>query len=144
MKTKFTTPDIERLGIKRSRLKEWIVLKCIKPSVQEADGRGTKHIFDRDDIYAIFFFEELINQGLSRKLAGEIVNQFFFDLSRFSKAIKEGFHYLVISRVAVPGEKPTMQSQLILEIPTSLPPTFSYQWAFNLRNIKDRVDAMIG
>jgi hypothetical protein len=143
MKNEFTTPELEIIGIKRDAIKEWLARGYVRPSIKEAGGRGTKHVFDRDDVYTIFLFKELISQGLSRKLAGEIVKQFFYDLSRFSKAIKNGTPYFVITRVAVHGEEPSMHGQLIKNIPKNLPPTFVYQWAFNLTNIRDRVDAMI-
>lgn len=143
MKNEFSSPELTVIGIKRARLKEWLALGYVKPSVQKADGRGTKHVFDRDDVYTLFLFEELITQGLSRKLAGEIVKQFFFDLQRFTKAIQVGTPYFVITKIAEPGKEPTMHAQFIKEIPKSLHPTFCFQWAFNLTNIKERVDAMI-
>jgi hypothetical protein len=37
-----------------------------------------------------------------------------------------------------------MHGQFLMEIPNSLPPSFCFQWAFNLINIKERVDAVIG
>lgn len=142
-KSEFTTPDIEDYGIKRARLKEWIALGYVIPSVQKATGRGTKHIFDRDDIYALFLFEELISQGISRDLAGEIVYKFFYELSRFTEAIQNDMKYLLITSWTTPGEKPSVHSQLIKEIPSSLPPTVAYQWAFNLINFMERVDSII-
>lgn len=144
MKTEFTSPELESIGIKRARLKEWIALEYVKPSVKEADGRGTKHKFNRDDVYTLFLFEELISQGISRKLAGEIVKEFFYELSKFTKAIQDGTPYFVISKVAEHGKEPFMRGQFLMEIPNSLPPTFCFQWAFNLNNIKERVDAIIG
>ena len=143
MKNEFYSPELEIIGIKRPRLKEWIKLEYIKPSTP-ADGRGTKHIFDRDDVYTLFLFEELISQGIRRKLAGEIVKEFFYDLSRFTKAIQDGTPYFVITRIAEHGQEPSMHGQFLKEIPTSLPPTICFQWAFNLMNIKERVDALIG
>ena len=68
----FTTWDIQKkLGIKQSRLKEW--LKYLPPSYK-ADGPGTKNLFSRTDLYKIFVFRELIDRGFSRQKAAELVN----------------------------------------------------------------------
>jgi hypothetical protein len=145
MKDTFTTPEIEQLPLQlqRGRIKEWVAAGYIKPSVQKGKGSGTKHIFSRDDLYAIVLLRDLIDCGVSRKLASSIVKDFFYDLSSFSIAIKSGTPYLIVTRIAVPSEEPEVHTQLISEIPSSLHPTFSYQWAFNLENIKLRVDEVV-
>jgi hypothetical protein len=145
MKDTFTTPEIEQLPLQlqRGRLKEWVAAGYIKPSVQKGKGSGTKHIFSRDDLYAIVFFGDLIDCGVSRKLASSIVHNFFYDLSRFSRAIKNLTPYLIFTRIAEPGKEPEIHTQLLQKIPSSLDSTFSYQWTFNLKNIKLRVDEVV-
>jgi hypothetical protein len=65
----FTTFDIiKALGIPRERLQDWINRGFIKPTIP-AEGKGTKAIFTRDDIYRIELFQKLIGMGLNRKTA---------------------------------------------------------------------------
>jgi hypothetical protein len=145
MKDTFTTPEIEQLPLQlqRGRIKEWVASGYITPSVQKGKGSGTKHVFSRDDLYAIVLLRDLIDCGVSRKLASSIVKDFFYDLSSFSRALKNRTPYLIVSRVTEPGKEPEVHTQLNSEIPTSLKSTFLYQWAFNLENIKLRVDEVV-
>lgn len=146
LKETFTTPEIEQLPlqIQRGRLKEWLESGHIVASVEQGKGRGTKHIFSRDDLYAIILYKELLDGGVKRKLAGSIVQDFFYNLSGFSRAIKEHMPYLIVTCYTAPGEKPEIHSQLLSKIPSNLPPTCTYQWSFNLENIKVRVDEVVG
>jgi hypothetical protein len=69
----FTTWDIQKkLGIKQARLKEW--LKFLPPSFK-ASGPGTKNLFSRSDLYALWVFRELIDRGITREKAGELVTR---------------------------------------------------------------------
>ena len=43
-------------------------------------------------------------------MAGKIVKQLFYDITRFSKAINEGLNYLLIIKISVPGEEPTLMT----------------------------------
>lgn len=144
MKTEFTTPEIEiTLGIPRARLKEWIAEVHIVPSVQVAGGRGTKHIFSKDDLYVIALYKELLEHGVRRALAGDVVQRFAFAGVTFSEAIDERFRYLAIFRWTHPEEEPTVKTELLLELPPTLHPDQEYIWAFNLQNIKKRVDSKL-
>ena len=58
----FKAADVaKKFGIRYGRLKEW--LKHIPPSVEQADGPGTRNIFTRSDLYKLFLFRELIEKG---------------------------------------------------------------------------------
>ena len=145
MQSEFTTPEIEKsLHIRRDRMKEWIKKGYIVPSVQKGAGRGTKHIFSRDDVYAVFLYRELIEQGISRKLAGGVVYRFFYEFYTFTGALKENLRYLVFTRWKSPGEKPFTDGQLISAIFEDMPTTMQYCLFFNLMNIKEEVDRMLG
>lgn len=66
----FTTFQISKnLGIAYGRLREWIDRGFIKPSIQKAEGQGSKSLFDRTDVYAIKLFSYLMERGFSRKEA---------------------------------------------------------------------------
>ena len=67
----FTTFEIcEKMKIRQERLREWIDRGFVKPSVQSAQGRGTKNLFSQTDLYLIETFRCLIRRGFSRKEAG--------------------------------------------------------------------------
>jgi len=69
----FTTWDIQKkFGIKQARLKEW--LKFLPPSFK-ASGPGTKNLFSRSDLYALWVFRELIDRGITRERAGELITR---------------------------------------------------------------------
>lgn len=60
-KDKFSTFDIERiLGIKRSRLQEWIDRRLITPDIP-AKGKGTKAVFSLNSLYCIALFDFLLD-----------------------------------------------------------------------------------
>jgi hypothetical protein len=72
---KFTTFDIrEKLGLKIDRLKDWMQRGYIEPSIQRADGIGTKNIFSLFDLYLIKLFHHLVSErGFSRENAGTVI-----------------------------------------------------------------------
>ena len=62
MKNNFIIKDvITILAIPRERFKEWVFRGYIKPSLQKAEGTGTKNIYSRFDLYAIKLFDLLLN-----------------------------------------------------------------------------------
>lgn len=64
--------DVERItGIKRVRLNVWLEKGWIVPSVQKAQGSGTRNIFSRSDLYLIALFKNFVESGISRAFAGE-------------------------------------------------------------------------
>jgi len=68
---KFHKPDVEKLlGIKGTRLHEWIKFGYIKKFV--APGHGYKYELELFDLYTIVFLENLIAQGIPRQYAGEM------------------------------------------------------------------------
>ena len=72
MNTFYSTFDVEKyLGIKRTRLQEWMNLKFVRPS-QASPGQGQKALFSIEDLYGIRLFKELLSFGLNRKIASDI------------------------------------------------------------------------
>lgn len=68
---KFHKPDVEKfLGIKTTRLHEWIKFGYIKKFV--APGHGYKYELELFDLYTIVFLENLIAQGIPRQYTGEM------------------------------------------------------------------------
>jgi len=72
----FTTFDIrEKLGFKIDRLKDWMQRGYIEPSIQRADGIGTKNVFSLFDLYLIKLFHHLVSErGFSRENAGKVIH----------------------------------------------------------------------
>jgi len=69
--TRFEAADI--LGIARHRLRDWQERHYIIPTVQESDGRGTKNLFSREDLYWIRMFEYMVGQGIACGRSAEYV-----------------------------------------------------------------------
>lgn len=59
----------KKLRIPRSSLQQYIDRGFIKPSIQKADGRGTKNIFSLNDVYTLKLFQTLHQGGFSQKVA---------------------------------------------------------------------------
>lgn len=69
----YTTFKISRaLTIPRERLKDWMEKGFIRPSLQQARGKGTKALFSLLDVYALALFKHLIEECcLSRDAASQ-------------------------------------------------------------------------
>jgi hypothetical protein len=90
MRDEFTTFDIiNKLGIPRGRLREWMNEGFILPSLQAADGVGTKALFDRVDIYALVVFKHLIeHHRIARSEAAQIIKGWGLVLRVFKDTFK--------------------------------------------------------
>lgn len=64
----------EKLRISEGCFREWWMRGFIYPSIQKANGPGTKNIFSVVDVYRIKLFKNLIEFGFSRQKASEIVS----------------------------------------------------------------------
>ena len=74
LKFEFTLFDIvKRTGIKRETLNDWKVKGYIKTSRTKPISRGDKAFFDFWGLNGIILFRRLLKQGISRKVAAEIV-----------------------------------------------------------------------
>lgn len=67
----FETADA--LGIPIERMRQWMKLDFISPSVP-AKGQGTKAIFKRGDVYRAALFLSLVDYGINRKYASSMSN----------------------------------------------------------------------
>ena len=91
------------LDIKRERLRDWIKVGHIKPTLP-AHGQGTKAGFTLGDVYAIALFKKLTEQGFKRDLSAEIIRPY---IGVFNSLI-ETTQYIVCTRIKKDGEH-TMQ-----------------------------------
>jgi len=53
---------IKALNIPRERLKDWMEKGFVKPSLQQAQGKGTKALFSLLDVYSLALFKHLIEE----------------------------------------------------------------------------------
>lgn len=53
---------IKALNIPRERLKDWMEKGFVKPSLQQARGKGTKALFSLLDVYSLALFKHLIEE----------------------------------------------------------------------------------
>jgi DNA-binding transcriptional MerR regulator len=64
---KYTAANVLKItGVKRQRLHDWIDRGFLSPSIQRAEGAGTKNIFNRYDLYRIAIFKKLVEEGFPR------------------------------------------------------------------------------
>ncbi|ACL06918.1 hypothetical protein Dalk_5248 [Desulfatibacillum aliphaticivorans] len=101
----YSTFDVARiLGIDKTRLHEWLRRGFVIPSVQQAQGRGTKSVFDKSDLYRIRLFQELIDKGINRENASTYIKGYTDIVDPWGKAHKSEklkyFCYKVLSEKA--------------------------------------------
>jgi hypothetical protein len=71
MRNDFSTLDIcKALDIPRERLRSWMKEGFIEPNT-EAEGQGTKAIFNRQRVYTIAAFKSYIERGFDRRTAAD-------------------------------------------------------------------------
>ena len=63
------------LGIDRERLRAWQLKGYVKPT-KEAQGRGDRALFTKEDIYGIALFKLLLERGIKREVVSDIIGQF--------------------------------------------------------------------
>jgi DNA-binding transcriptional MerR regulator len=77
MDEQFLTSDVTRItGVKRNRLQVWLDKGWITPSIQKAQGQGTRNIFSLHDLYVIALFKKLVEIGVPRKFVGICTQKF--------------------------------------------------------------------
>ena len=64
-------------GVKINRLQPWLKEGYIKPSIEIADGHGSRNVYGMEDLYKIVIFSELIKSGISRTHAAAIIKTDF-------------------------------------------------------------------
>ena len=75
MKNHYELKEItEALGIKRTKLQQWMSFGYVRPSIEQASGQGTRNKWSFADVVALSAFRELIKMGLSRAAASKLVN----------------------------------------------------------------------
>ena len=63
----------ETLNIKPGRIQNWLLAGWITPSVQVAAGSGSRNIFSYDDLLRVEMLRTMIEMGIPRKYAGEVI-----------------------------------------------------------------------
>lgn len=115
----FQMMDVEKICVlKRTRLQTWMERGWIIPSIQKATGHGTRNIFSRDDLYKIMAFKYMLEGGLTREVAAELI-----------KAVEGGVDgdwlcdIIIFTRT---GEKVNSQSLLVSD---AVRKDKKFQWA---------------
>lgn len=85
MQTEFTTFDICKIfGVKYGRLREWVDGGYLKPSIQEANGQGTKNLFSFNDVVRIYVFVTARGYEISRAGAAVISQKCDIESQKYS------------------------------------------------------------
>lgn len=91
-KTQYTYADVFRfLGVKRVALQEWMALGYITPHFK-AQGQGTKHLYNKENLVEIKLFRHLVDTGHLRAQAARRVKGFnnamsLYGSSRFTRPL---------------------------------------------------------
>lgn len=73
-----TTELIEVLDLTRTRLRPWVDLGYVFPSVLHSSNQGTKHLYSIEDVYCTAIFKYLLEFGFSRDRAGAMIKNWKF------------------------------------------------------------------
>lgn len=143
----FRKTDVEKiLGIKRTKLQEWINFGLVQP-FKGAPGQGVPNIFHEVDLYIINFLELTIFRGISRKKAADMVEAFRRTFRMYNLAELPNF---LIFCAKYSQDSPYRATEIMVQGPNN-PANFNQNLAekydevlfFNLRDIKKRVDKSI-
>jgi len=78
MRNKFSTFDlVKALDIKRVTLQDWMNRGFVNPTIP-AKGKGVAAIFNRPSVYAVAFFKIMLEWGISRSEAADILPKMLF------------------------------------------------------------------
>jgi len=116
MKQTFTTFDIiKALGIDRERLRQWLDRGLVRPSIERSEGRGTRNIFSRWDVYGIALFKQLLERGVSRTQAARLAAAFMggagVSPAAFVHAV--GCRFVIFERTAKPEGGDEMKARFL-------------------------------
>lgn len=143
MDKSFTTFEIAKmLQIERNLLAQWLMRGYISPSIQRAQGPGSKNLFSLQDLYKICLFQQLVDSGIRRDEA-----KFYTDVNfRSIGDGKENRKFAVITRKS---KKSGRDVGLIADIRLEkyapkivFEDNDSFIVVINLLGIKRRVDRM--
>ncbi len=78
---RFEQKDITRLlGLKRTALQQWIDRGYVEPSIERAQGPGSRNVWSTEDVLKICVFQELLHAGFSREEAAHLLSAGLFVL----------------------------------------------------------------
>ena len=79
----FYASDVTQItGVKRTRLQQWLERDFVSPSINVANGHGSRNVYSRGDLYTIAIFKKVSEMGLARKVVADMIST----LRRYSKA----------------------------------------------------------
>jgi len=99
-------------GVASDHIQQWMERGWVKPSIQQAAGKGTRPIFSRVDLYNIAYLKKIKESGFSRQLAQEKINIYAVNetLENFPNIKSIG---IAFSRVITAGAYETQGAWLI-------------------------------
>ena len=75
IKSEYKIKDVEKLGVTKAQLREWVKLGYIVPCVRKRRGEGLPNIYSYRNMCEIFIFKSLFNLGFTRKASHSIVRR---------------------------------------------------------------------
>jgi len=142
MRDDFSTFDINKaLEIPRERLRDWMVRGFVEPSVQ-AEGAGTRAVFDRIDVYLVALFEDLLEGGLSRSMAAIFTKQ--LRRNKRIRATLDTTNYIVFKKLGTNKWEVTTSKveteKISIDEDRKVEPGWKQVIIYNFRSLRKRVD----
>jgi hypothetical protein len=154
----FTTWDIQKkLEIKRDRLKEWLALGYIKPSIQQSEGVGTKNLFSRSDLYLIGLLDALIHFQVPRVTAAVAITG-VKGLEKVNPEILKDLYYINLIGIQDTDDEMSFEVSFIIKPKSATkPPTpsmneeevekwrekFDYILTVNFMKLRIKIDRLL-
>ena len=139
---RFTTTEVAKiLGEPVRKVRDWTQRKYVVPSIP-AQGRGTKALFDRQDLYQFRLLKFLLDRGLDREHGAEMVELMVDRLGMLMKYHQEPQFLCVVRK---PGGKP-MVGFFDLDEPFQFGEErhqFEDIYLVNIRLLTDEVDRLV-
>ena len=134
----FTSPEVEEiLDLKTERLRQWIKLKYIEPTIK-ATGSGTKNYFSKTDIYKIALFKKCVDSGINRWIANQVIEQ--YSNTEFDY-VMSGLYTQHLFVAVKSEDRKTWKDSLKLNLLTNMPEDLDWEIVIviNLASIRKRI-----
>jgi hypothetical protein len=138
----FTATEVlSILELETERLRQWIKLKYVEPSIP-ATGSGTKNYFSEIDICKIAVFKKLVDSGVNRWIGKQIIQEFSDEAW---SEIEEGSYPKYLFIVVKAEDRKSWKDSMELFISPRLPEELEWEiviiinFALITKKIKNRI-----
>jgi hypothetical protein len=148
-KNTFTTSEILKiLDLNRNTFQVWMDKGFVRADIQKSTKQGEPNLFSRDNLYQIHLFSVLLQNGIDRRVANDVLKDVLDLTFKNVGPEPEQLKYATCKRHRIPGGKLGMGTSWNLH---KAPPTvalgesddFDIAFTVNLLARKNEVDKLI-